>query len=65
MHSTLAALEAVAAARAIRRGDISSEQLVRACLDRIAEVEPVVQAWAYLDPEHALAQARGADRAQA
>lgn len=65
MHNTLAALEAVAAAQAIRRGDISSEQLVRACLDRIAEVEPVVQAWAFLDPEHALAQARAADRAQA
>jgi Asp-tRNA(Asn)/Glu-tRNA(Gln) amidotransferase A subunit family amidase len=30
-------------------------------LARIGEVEPEVQAWAFLDPEHALAQARAAD----
>ena len=40
-----------------------SEQLVRSCLERIAERDPVVHAWAHLDPEAALAQARAADGA--
>jgi len=34
---------------------------VRACLLRIRELEPRVQAWAFLDEDHALAQARAAD----
>ena len=51
-------LSASDAARAIREGSISSAQLVEACLARIQAVEPEVQAWQYLDPEHALAQAR-------
>lgn len=54
-------LSATDAARAIRDGAISSEQLVEACLARIREAEPQVQAWQYLDPEHALAQARARD----
>jgi Asp-tRNA(Asn)/Glu-tRNA(Gln) amidotransferase A subunit family amidase len=49
------------AARAIRDGAISSEQLVEACLARVRETEPAVQAWQYLDPEHALRQARARD----
>ena len=49
------------AARAIRDGAISCEQLVEACLARIRAVEPDVQAWHYLDPEHALGQARARD----
>jgi Asp-tRNA(Asn)/Glu-tRNA(Gln) amidotransferase A subunit family amidase len=54
-------LSATDAARALRDGAISSEQLVEACLARIREVEPQVQAWQFLDPEHALAQARQLD----
>jgi Asp-tRNA(Asn)/Glu-tRNA(Gln) amidotransferase A subunit family amidase len=54
-------LSAGDAARAIRDGAITSEQLVEACLARIRESEPQVQAWQYLDPEHALAQARALD----
>ena len=54
-------LSASDAARAIRDGTISSEQLVEACLARIKEAEPAVQAWQYLDPEHAHAQARARD----
>jgi len=55
-------LSARDAARAIRDGAISSEQLVEACLARIREVEEKVQAWQFLDPEHALGQARARDR---
>jgi Asp-tRNA(Asn)/Glu-tRNA(Gln) amidotransferase A subunit family amidase len=54
-------LGAVAAARQIREGKISSDELTRACLARIEAREPEVQAWAFLDPEHALRQARAAD----
>ena len=54
-------LSACEAARLIRDGVISSEQFVEACLARIREVEEQVQAWTFLDPEHALAQARAAD----
>jgi Asp-tRNA(Asn)/Glu-tRNA(Gln) amidotransferase A subunit family amidase len=49
------------AARAIRDGALSSEELVQACLERIREIEPRVQAWAFLDEQYALAQARAAD----
>jgi Asp-tRNA(Asn)/Glu-tRNA(Gln) amidotransferase A subunit family amidase len=54
-------LSACDAARAIRDGAISSEQLTHACLVRIREAEPQIQAWQFLDPEHALAQARARD----
>jgi Asp-tRNA(Asn)/Glu-tRNA(Gln) amidotransferase A subunit family amidase len=54
-------LSATEAARLIRDGVISSEQLVEACLSRIRDVDPQVQAWTFLDPDHALAQARAAD----
>lgn len=55
-------LSAAEAARRIATGQLSSEALVSACLDRIAAREPAVQAWAYLDREAALAQARARDR---
>ena len=45
----------------IREGRISSVELVTACLDRVAEVEPDVQAWAFLDRDHALMQAQALD----
>src|SRR2546428_8887751 len=54
-------LGAAEAARLIRDGVISSVQLVEACLARVRDVDGQVQAWAFLDPEHALAQARAAD----
>ena len=57
----LHALSAGEAARLIREGVISSEELVEACLGRVREVDPEVRAWAFLDPEHALGQARAAD----
>jgi Asp-tRNA(Asn)/Glu-tRNA(Gln) amidotransferase A subunit family amidase len=52
---------AAEAARLIREGVISSQQLVEACLARVRETDAQVQAWAFLDAEHALAQARDAD----
>ena len=54
-------LSASEAARLIRDGAISSEQLVEACLERVRETDAGIQAWAFLDPDHALAQARAAD----
>ncbi|MFL6563732.1 MAG: amidase [Burkholderiales bacterium] len=54
-------LSAAQAAREIAEGRLTSEELVQACLERIRALEPKVQAWAFLDEEHALAQARAAD----
>ena len=54
-------LSAHDAARLIRSGEISSEALTQACLDRIAAREADVGAWANIDPDHALAQARARD----
>ena len=54
-------LSATEAARLIRDGIMSSEQLVESCLTRIRDVDPQVEAWSFLDPDHALAQARAAD----
>jgi Asp-tRNA(Asn)/Glu-tRNA(Gln) amidotransferase A subunit family amidase len=60
-QTSLAALTATQAVDAIRKGEITSEELTKACLDRIAAREETVQAWVYLDREYALAQARAAD----
>jgi Asp-tRNA(Asn)/Glu-tRNA(Gln) amidotransferase A subunit family amidase len=54
-------LSAADAALEIREGRLTSEELVQACLERIRALEPKVQAWTFLDEEHALAQARAAD----
>src|SRR5689334_3892076 len=56
-----AQLTAAAAAADIQAGRLTAEELVRACIERIRQVEPTVQAWQFLDEEHALAQARAAD----
>jgi amidase len=55
-------LSATEAAAAIAAGDLTSERLVTACLERIAAREPEVEAWAHLNPGHALAEARERDR---
>jgi Asp-tRNA(Asn)/Glu-tRNA(Gln) amidotransferase A subunit family amidase len=52
---------AVEAARMIREGVVTSVELVQACLARVREVDGQVQAWTFLDPDYALAQARAAD----
>jgi Asp-tRNA(Asn)/Glu-tRNA(Gln) amidotransferase A subunit family amidase len=55
-------LSASDATRLIRDGAISSEQLVEECLARVRDVEDTVQAWQFLDPDHALIQARTRDQ---
>ena len=62
-NENLAQLSAVEAVAGIRAGKVTSEALVRACLDRYEAVEEAVQAWTTLDPDHALEQAREADEA--
>ncbi len=58
-----ARLSANSAAAKIKAGELSSEALVQACLDRVSEREPQVRAWSWLDAYAALAQARACDRA--
>jgi Asp-tRNA(Asn)/Glu-tRNA(Gln) amidotransferase A subunit family amidase len=60
-----AVLTAKEAAAEIARGALSAEEYTHACLERIAAVEPDVQAFAHFDREHALAQARALDRHKA
>ena len=50
------------AAAAIAAGKLTSEALVSECLERVRAREEEVRAWAHIDPEHALAQARRRDR---
>jgi len=54
-------LSATDAVRALRDGALSAEQLMQACLARVHQADPQVQAWAFLDEAHALAQARARD----
>jgi Asp-tRNA(Asn)/Glu-tRNA(Gln) amidotransferase A subunit family amidase len=61
----MTALTATQAAADIARGAMSAEEYTAACLGRIEAVEGDVQAFAHLDPEHALAQARALDRHKA
>ncbi len=46
------------AAHAVASGEMSAEELARACLDRISAREDEVRAFEYLDPGYALDQAR-------
>ena len=57
----LATLPALEARRLLDEGKIGALELTEACLARIAAEEPRVQAWAFLDPELARAQARRCD----
>lgn len=59
--TNLHSLSASEAARLIRDGIINSVQLVESCLARIRDVDVGVQAWAFLDADYAVAQARAAD----
>ncbi len=54
-------LSAVKAIRQIRNGEVTSEELVQACLDRIEQADGEIEAWAHLKPDYALDQARMLD----
>jgi Asp-tRNA(Asn)/Glu-tRNA(Gln) amidotransferase A subunit family amidase len=58
---SLSALGLRQAADDIREGRITSVELVSDCLARIREADADVEAWAFLDPEHAMRQAEAAD----
>ena len=47
--------------QSIQEGKFTSEKLVMECLDRIDATEPDIGAWAHLDRENALGQARNLD----
>jgi Asp-tRNA(Asn)/Glu-tRNA(Gln) amidotransferase A subunit family amidase len=58
---SLCALSLTEAAAGIRDGRLSSVELVGDCLKRIDEIDRDIGAWAFLDPEHAMRQAKAAD----
>ncbi|MBU6506424.1 MAG: amidase [Alphaproteobacteria bacterium] len=49
----------------VAAGEATAESETRACLDRIAERETAVGAWAFLDPARAVAEARRRDQSRA
>jgi Asp-tRNA(Asn)/Glu-tRNA(Gln) amidotransferase A subunit family amidase len=57
----LADLGVADAAAAVREGHATAVELTADCLGRVREAEEKVQAWAFLDSEHALRQAQAAD----
>lgn len=56
-------ITAVEAVTAIEAGTLTAEKLVRGCLNRIAQRDGIVKAWAHIDPDQAIAQAKAADAA--
>ncbi len=61
----LLAMDASTAALEVRAGRTTATALVEACLARIGQRESDARAWAFLDPECALAQAAELDRKSA
>ena len=56
-------LDACETLAAIAEGRLTAEALTRACLERVHARDSVVHAFAFLNPESALAEARARDRA--
>ena len=52
-------LEVVDLVAGISAGHFTAEDVVRSCVNRIAEREPLIKAWAHFDPEIAIRNARG------
>lgn len=59
--SKLNELDAWQAAALMARRELRAADLVRACLDRVAQRDGEVYAFAHIDPDAALAQARELD----
>src|SRR5258705_4115157 len=57
-------LTAAEAANRIREKSLTSEALVRSCLERIAARDSEVRAWSCVDAAHAIARARELDKLQ-
>lgn len=57
----LTLLSANEAARKIREGWLTSVELVEACLERIEQTDGQLKAWAHIDRDYALAQAKELD----
>jgi aspartyl-tRNA(Asn)/glutamyl-tRNA(Gln) amidotransferase subunit A len=55
-------LSMVAQSRLLARGEVSSRELTQACLDRIAALDPALNAFINVTPEQALAAADQADQ---
>ena len=62
MPDNPAFLTASEALKRIHSGELSVEALADACLERVAVREPMVRAWAHVDPGYVRAQARELDR---
>ncbi|MFZ5783073.1 MAG: amidase [Pseudomonadota bacterium] len=60
--TALSELSLVEISQRLAAGTLTSEALTQACLDRIAARDVEVGAWTFLDPDHALKQARLRDR---
>lgn len=58
----LSSITATTAYELMTEGQLSSEELVRACLDRIRDREDTVRAWSFVDWEGAIEHARECDR---
>ena len=58
-------LSAAEAIGKIRNGEVTSEELVQACLDRIEQADGEIEAWAHLKSDYALDQARMLDSQRA
>lgn len=57
-------LSALQLAEKLRAGELTSEQLTQACLNRIEQLNPKLNVFVHLDPEGALETARRVDKAR-
>ena len=62
-HAEPNRLPATTIAGLVENGELTAEAVVKSCLERIAECEPVVRAWSHLAADQALAAARAFDAA--
>lgn len=64
--TTSAAISALSAREIVRRvgaGDLTVEAVAKSCIETIAAREPILQAWAFFDPDLVLRQAKALDKA--